>query len=109
MTTRIIASILLAATLAVAAPIVLVPSGPISQAQSPAIWTAGNITGAQAYGLFTGTPLAAMLDMSQCPTNDHHIVVCNVNLTNRTYAAISPANTNAIGKVTLMWWPDVSP
>ena len=104
---KMLVSVMLVATCAMAVdPVILHPAGPLSQVTSKAIWTSGMMTGQQAAYLFGGVPLPQMLDLSNCPTNDHHIVVVNVNLTNKTYAAIALDNTNVIGFVSACWWPD---
>ena len=104
---RLLISCLLVATVSMAEnPIVLIPSGPLQSVVSKGIWTSGIITGQQAAYLFSGTPLPTVLDCSNCPTNDHHIISINVSLTNRLYSAISVDNTNQIGFVSAYWWPD---
>ena len=102
----LIATLLITTAALAVDPIVLRPAGPLSAVASKAVWTSGTMTGQQAALLFGGVPLPQMLDICGCPTNNHHIITVNVNLTNKLFAAIDPANTNIIGFVAAQWWPD---
>jgi len=102
----LIACLFAAAVTMAGNPIVLMPSGPLQNVVSKGIWTSGIMTGQQAAYLFVGAPLPSMLDMSNCPTNTHHIISINVNLTNKLFSALALDNTNQIGFVSAYWWPD---